>query len=159
MSPIPPHESYPALIPPVIAWSLMLRSRLAGLPSLPRQRTCPSRARPPRTCRCCCAACAHVVRLLTTFMAMWRVHERIKAMAFEAAKLKRARAERRQLRATAVVCTRKARPVAVVTSSCIRRSADVRAALASGEARLTDLHALDLNVESFNMDEYFDYAV
>ena len=31
-----PHESYPALIPPVIAWSLMLRSRLAGLPSLPR---------------------------------------------------------------------------------------------------------------------------
>ena len=30
------HESYPALIPPVIAWSLMLRSRLAGLPSLPR---------------------------------------------------------------------------------------------------------------------------
>ena len=92
-------------------------------------------------------------------MAMWRVHERIKAMAFEAAKLKRARAERRQLRATAVVCTRKARPVAVVTSSCIRRSADVRAALASGEARLTDLHALDLNVESFNMDEYFDNAV
>ena len=62
-------------------------------------------------------------------------------------------------RTTAVVCTRKARPVAVVTSSCIRRSADVRAALASGEARLTDLHALDLNVESFNMDEYFDYAV
>jgi hypothetical protein len=31
-----PHESYPALIPPVIAWLLMLRSRLAGLPSLPR---------------------------------------------------------------------------------------------------------------------------
>ena len=31
-----PHESYPVLIPPVIAWSLMLRSRLAGLPSLPR---------------------------------------------------------------------------------------------------------------------------
>ena len=31
-----PHDSYPALIPPVIAWSLMLRSRLAGLPFLPR---------------------------------------------------------------------------------------------------------------------------
>ena len=61
--------------------TLLLREELAPyaselIPSLGAvQRTCPSRARPPRTCRCCCASCAHVVRLLTTFMAMWRVHE------------------------------------------------------------------------------------
>ena len=42
-------------------------------------------------------------------MAMWRVHERVKAMAFEAAKLERARAERRQLlRARAAACERAA---------------------------------------------------
>ena len=44
------HESYPALIPPVIAWSLMLRSRLAGLPSWSGH----SRRR-PRSCTIACS--------------------------------------------------------------------------------------------------------
>lgn len=76
----------------------------------------------------------------------------------------------------AVCCTRKARPekkdddaiddapsegvdggASYVTS--VPDAAAARALVASGAARLTDLEAFDLSVESFNMDEYFDYAV
>ena len=77
----------------------------------------------------------------------------------------------------AVCCTRKARPekkeddadddgspaegvdggASYVTR--VPDAAAARALVASGAARLTDLEAFDLSVESFNMDEYFDYAV
>jgi hypothetical protein len=87
----------------------------------------------------------------------------------------------------AVVCTRKARPAGAATaadgggdddggstvddgsdgeggcprasSAAVRTAADVRAQLRAGSALLTDLCALDMSKESFNMDEYFDYAV
>ena len=67
---------------------------------------------------------------------------------------------RADARTSALVCSRKARPASKHGhTSELRDAAAVRAALAAGEARLTDLHALDLANESFNMDEYFDYAV
>ena len=89
--------------------------------------------------------------------------------------------------AVAVCCTRKARPEtetdatpdgdaapdddehegssaqqqqrAVEKRGAVRDPTAVRALIASGGARLTNLEVFDVSVESFNMDEYFDYAV
>jgi len=61
---------------------------------------------------------------------------------------------------TAILCTRKARPSsAVEPTPLLSDAAGVRAALAAGQARLTNLASFDLSTESFNMDEYFDYAL
>lgn len=60
----------------------------------------------------------------------------------------------------AVVCGRKTRPSrADVPVPNVADADGVRALLASGAARFTRLSAHDVSVESFNMDEYFDYAV
>ena len=65
----------------------------------------------------------------------------------------------------AIVCTRKARPsgrpdsVESSQAAAARDASDVRSLLATRTVRLTDLNALDIESESFNLDEYFDYAV
>ena len=65
--------------------------------------------------------------------------------------------------ASVLVCTRKARPstrgLTIDASPALPDAPSVRAALASGVATLTDLERFNVTVESFNMDEYFDYAV
>ena len=59
----------------------------------------------------------------------------------------------------AVVCTRKTRPARPSAPILVPDVAGVRNLLASGDARYTSLDDFDVTVESFNMDEYFDYAV
>ena len=57
-----------------------------------------------------------------------------------------------------VVCTRKARPSSTEAVPQLPDAPAVRSLIASGGGRLTDLSVHDVSVESFHMDEYFDYA-